>query len=62
MIDDRIKQIWDMIDFMTSKHFSSFNPRILCSDDEPFNWGNFGCKRCDMIRDIEQKKKTILAK
>ena len=58
----KIKQIWNTIDFIAPHHFSSFNPRVFCSDDKPFNWGNFGCKRCDMIRYSEQKKKIILVK
>ena len=56
------KKIWDMIDFLEPKHSSNFIPKILCSDNEPFNCGNFGCNRCDIIRNIEQKKKIILVR
>ena len=59
---EKNKKIWDMIDFFNPKHYSNFRPKILCSDDNPFNWGNFGCKRCNAIRDVEQKKKINLAK
>ena len=52
--------VWKMINFIHPKHSSSFKPKICCSDDEPFNWGNFGCARCDLIIFIEKKKNITL--
>lgn len=54
------KRIWEMIDFIHPYHSTSFKPKVRCSDSKPFNRGNFGCKRCDLIIYVEQQKNTIL--
>ncbi|MBR9705539.1 hypothetical protein GOV14_00740 [Candidatus Pacearchaeota archaeon] len=56
------EEIWKAIDLIGPRHYSSFRPRIRCSDNNPFNSGNFGCKRCDLILDIERRKKIVLVK
>ena len=30
-----------------------------CTDDAPNGWGNFGCKRCDMIMSLEIRRIKI---
>ena len=56
---------WDFINDMYPKHRMGGRWNELynktnggeCTDEEPNGWGNFGCKRCNLIHKIETKKK-----
>ncbi len=46
----RLQEYWKAIDTLHPKHRDRY-----CTDDSPNGWGNFGCKRCQAIIDLESK-------
>lgn len=57
-----MKDYWKAIDVLFPKHKMAKywhdiykNTTAYCSDEMPNGWGNFGCKRCDAIVQIEKR-------
>ena len=49
---------WKAIDLLFPRHrISSCADDTGCTDDSPNGHGNFGCKRCQMIVDLEKERR-----
>lgn len=61
------EQYWKAIDALYPQHrmvgwwhTSSKGPNgVYCTDDSPNGWGNYGCKRCQAIIDLDDAGKRI---
>jgi hypothetical protein len=56
---------WKAIDLLFPKHRMAGHGQkcvsgetAYCTDDAPNGRGNFGCKRCQMIVDLEEKRRV----
>jgi len=52
-INKNSKKYWDALDIIYPKH----NTDGICCDNLPNGHGNFGCKRCQAIIDLEVKRR-----
>ena len=59
-------EYWAAIDLLFPKHQMAAGWRALfkdekhrCTDKEPNGWGNYGCKRCEVIVRLEKRGRKI---
>ena len=47
--------LWYAIDIIYPKHDDGTKPPAHCSDNSPNGSGSFGCKRCQVIVDLDKR-------
>lgn len=58
IINEIDRPLWKGIDKVAPKHRIELRGTSDdCTDKEPNGWGNFGCKRCNLIRELNVEKK-----
>ena len=60
------EQLWAAIDSLFPKHRMVGqwhemykDTKAYCTDNGPSGWGNFGCKRCQAIVNLEKRRRKI---